>query len=422
VTLGCAQARRPRPAGRTRWPSPLERRLNRIITRNVDGLTGTSLPPLRREGPVRALFVTFDWVGWRTYGRVLAEVTAQREDFDAVHLRYWGRGLWRALSTPVPPARGWLASESRRLAVAAWRLRRWTRRHLPLERFDVVHVAPHKYAAGLVAATASSGTPLSVVLDATTFQERGELVGQDAQTVRRWHGPVLQSETSVMRAADLVVAMSGWAADGVRRDHGLPDERIEVLPPCVPAPDRRADFLSPGDVGRPIRLVFVGNDWDRKGGPRLLSWHQRFWADKAELHVCSSRAPADRNARNVVWHGGVENERLVRQLLPGMDVMVLPTTNDMSPHALVEAASLGLPVVSSSLGGIGELVCSDQTGFLIDPTDDAGFVRAVDRLVEDATLRRNMGEAALELFGRRLDAAVVGNRLLDRLATLAGRH
>jgi glycosyltransferase involved in cell wall biosynthesis len=208
----------------------------------------------------------------------------------------------------------------------------------------------------------------------------------------------------------------------VRRDHGVPDERIEVLPPCVPAAERRADFLAQGDVERPLRLVFVGNDWERKGGPRLLSWHQRFWADKAELHVCSSRAPVDRNARNVVWHGGVENERLVRQLLPSMDVMVLPTSNDMSPHALVEAASLGLPVVSSAIGGIAELVCSGRTGFLIDPADDAGFVRAVDRLVEDAGLRRTMGEAALELFGRHLDAAVVGNRLLDRLAMLADRR
>ena len=47
-----------------------------------------------------------------------------------------------------------------------------------------------------------------------------------------------------------------------------------------------------------------------------------------------------------------------------MDLFVLPTTSDMSPFAISEAATAGLPIVSSAIGGIGELVRDGVTGIL----------------------------------------------------------
>ena len=62
-----------------------------------------------------------------------------------------------------------------------------------------------------------------------------------------------------------------------------------------------------------------------------------------------------------------------------MDVFVLPTTFDMSPWAVLEAAAAGLPVVSTRLAAIPEMIVDRQTGLLIDRDDGAGQLHAAGR-------------------------------------------
>jgi glycosyltransferase involved in cell wall biosynthesis len=225
-----------------------------------------------------------------------------------------------------------------------------------------------------------------------------------------------------VQTASVVVAMSRWVARALVAEFGLEQERIEVVPPGVPVPPRRARHLEVRSGTRSVRMMFVGHDWVRKGGARLLAWHQRRWADAVELHVCSSGARAARGARNVVWHGAVTNRHLVTALLPDMDLFVLPTASDMSPYALVEAAAVGLPIVSTDVGAIGEIVHHGVSGFVVAPDDGDGFVAAVEHLLTSRELRRRMGAAAAEVFDSRLAAPVVGRQLLGRLiATASGR-
>ena len=105
-----------------------------------------------------------------------------------------------------------------------------------------------------------------------------------------------------------------------------------------------------------------------------------------------------------------------------MDVFVLPTTHDMSPWAVLEAAAVGLPVVSSAIGGIGEMVTDGLTGYLRSPTDDAGFVQAIGLLLGDPGLRARIGAAGRQHIAAR-NGAVVGHQpVLDRLVLLGRAH
>jgi glycosyltransferase involved in cell wall biosynthesis len=235
-------------------------------------------------------------------------------------------------------------------------------------------------------------------------------------------------EQKVFSRAAGVGCYSQWAADSVVDDYGIDPSKVFMYVPCVPVPhagaagvvkaERLAQRLS-GGTREPLRIVFVGNDWERKGGPRLLKWHQQHWKDKAELHVCSAKAPRDPSAANVVWHGAVPNDHLMKQLLPSMDVFVLPTLVDASPIAVQEAASCGLPVVSTRIAGVPELIQDGTTGFVCDRDDEAAYIAAIDRLIASPMLLMGMSQAAGRMVAQDLSSERWLSHLVDNLRAAA---
>ena len=151
-----------------------------------------------------------------------------------------------------------------------------------------------------------------------------------------------------------------------------------------------------------------------------MRWHQERWIGRAELHVfCSADRPPG-TLHDVVWHGCVPNDELVREWLPSMDLFVLPTYSDMSPWAAVEAACIGLPVVSSAIGGLPDIVAHGESGFLLTPDDDHGFVQAIEYLLDDSGARARMAKAARAHFDANFDPAKLATSFFDRLQELVG--
>jgi glycosyltransferase involved in cell wall biosynthesis len=75
---------------------------------------------------------------------------------------------------------------------------------------------------------------------------------------------------------------------------------------------------------------------------------------------------------------------------------------DNLPTVIMEAMATGLPVVSTNIGGIPEMVIQNATGFLIQPGDIAALADAIEKLIDDRSLAQRLGEAghqrAQELF------------------------
>jgi len=98
----------------------------------------------------------------------------------------------------------------------------------------------------------------------------------------------------------------------------------------------------------------------------------------------------------------------VPKLLAQADMLLLPSDWEGVPLVVLEAMAAGKPVVATRVGGIPELVEDGLTGILVPPQDPQALAAAIVRLVQDAELRRKMGEAgrrrALEQFDIRKTA------------------
>lgn len=95
-------------------------------------------------------------------------------------------------------------------------------------------------------------------------------------------------------------------------------------------------------------------------------------------------------ARNVIVMGWQDSER-VKELYLNSSIFVLPSYSEGMPMAILEAMSFGLPVVSTSVNGIPDVVIDGETGFLIEPGKIDALSNMLLKLLSDGELREDMG-------------------------------
>ncbi len=84
----------------------------------------------------------------------------------------------------------------------------------------------------------------------------------------------------------------------------------------------------------------------------------------------------------------------LQAILGELDMVICCSRNEGTPVALIEAMAAGIPVVSTDVGGVGDLVVQGETGWLVPPDDPPALAQAVQRLLEDPALRRRLAAAA----------------------------
>jgi glycosyltransferase involved in cell wall biosynthesis len=108
----------------------------------------------------------------------------------------------------------------------------------------------------------------------------------------------------------------------------------------------------------------------------------------------------------------------VADWLRAMDIFVLPSLSEALSNSLMEAMSCGCAVIASRVGGNVELVHDAQTGLLFQSGNGAELVAALRRLIEDATLRRQLGLEAAGMMRRSFSLAQSASRMGEIYSTL----
>ena len=127
--------------------------------------------------------------------------------------------------------------------------------------------------------------------------------------------------------------------------------------------------------GRTVHLRLVGDGVDRKS---------------LERHVATLALDSQ-----AIFEGPIAPDR-IRDFYATSDLFVLPSFAEGVPVVLMEAMSMGLPVISTTVAGIPELIRNEQDGLLVAPSDPGLLANAIERLMEDADLRARLSMSARE--------------------------
>jgi glycosyltransferase involved in cell wall biosynthesis len=210
--------------------------------------------------------------------------------------------------------------------------------------------------------------------------------------------------------ATAIVAWSHWTRDSLIRDYGVDPNRIHLIPAGVrvPPPEvRRAH-------DRPVRLLFVARNFEAKGGNELLAALDQL--EGWELDIVT-HSPVEPRPCMHVHNGLTPGSPRLLELYSLADAFVLPTKSDASPFAVLEGMAAGLPVVTTQVGAIGEIVV-EGTGLLTPPGDVNALRAALARVLTDSDLRRRLGEAARARVLDCYRAEDNANRVLDLLVSV----
>jgi glycosyltransferase involved in cell wall biosynthesis len=205
-----------------------------------------------------------------------------------------------------------------------------------------------------------------------------------------------------------LTSLAGDAAQRIKRIyHGVD---LEKFRPCC---DR--DRMSASD----LRVLAIGRLVEKKGFTYLVDAVRSLTSVGRRLHLrivgggelkpLLERQIAQLGLDGVVELVGPRPQEQVVELYRSADVFVLPcvvTDNgdrDGIPNVLVEAMRMGVPVVSTAISGIPELVIDGTTGLLVPPRDVPSLVKAIERLADNPEERRSLSARAADHVSKKFD-------------------
>lgn len=211
---------------------------------------------------------------------------------------------------------------------------------------------------------------------------------------------LFSKEAAFLKNAKAVFFSSAWAMKDAMKAYTLSGENFHVA-------GLGGGFHAITDtIKTEPYFLFVGLDFAGKGGVELLNAFKqvRHEFPKFRLKLVGQKPSAAILQEPGVEYIGFINKKdaaglsRLQALFAAAYCFVLPTGKDMTPLVLVEAGSMGCPVISVNNFGISEIVQHERTGLLIDPDQETvpQLITAMRKLCSDPEYRDTLGMAAKE--------------------------
>ncbi len=200
-------------------------------------------------------------------------------------------------------------------------------------------------------------------------------------------------EKNALRRSNLAIYSSEWAANSSMKDYGADPAKVKVLPFGANIDIKRtiSDIVENNNKKSTsiCKLLFVGQDWKRKGAEAAVNvaiyLNQKYI--KTELTIVGCTPPENSilpdfiHVLGFIDKSNKEGEELFNRLYCQNHFFILPTIAECTPIVFSEANSFGLPVITTSTGGISSIIKNEVNGRMfgneIDISVCAEYIAAI---------------------------------------------
>lgn len=221
-----------------------------------------------------------------------------------------------------------------------------------------------------------------------------------------------------------VISITNFTRKYLIEEYGISEEKVELIYQgtevdrftSTPETDAEAHrrYSLPEKAG-PI-LASVGSFEERKGQIILLKAVAKLAKGQLpNVHAMMvGEGPDEKMLKEKTKEMGLEDHVTFfpftnepNYIFDRIDILTLPSLyKEGLPNVLLEAMSMGLPVISSRMAGVPEIVFDGKTGYMTEPGDVDGFADAVVKLWSDKDAYLQMGKNARKLMEEKFDKKI----------------
>lgn len=236
--------------------------------------------------------------------------------------------------------------------------------------------------------TSVKGVPNFMYTD-HTFLANEQYPGFDKNTTLynyKW----IECEKSIYHNARLNFTMSTNITNSIVNDYKCPLEKVKCVYAGSNSTSKDAATLKT-DKYKSKNILFVGVNWERKGGPTLEKAFQKVLEKDGDATLTIVGCSPELDLKNCTIVGKVPLAE-VQQYYEKASVFCLPTTLEPFGIVFLEAMNNKLPIVATDIGAIPDFILGDKNGYKIQPGDSVALADKLLKLLEDPKLCEQFGE------------------------------
>ncbi len=242
-------------------------------------------------------------------------------------------------------------------------------------------------------------------------------------------------EKAALEKCQLLIVTSDWAVETVVKTYGIESSKIQVIPRGANLelqPNRSIEDINNLIKSRgtkPVKLLFSGVDWQRKGGNIALEVAKKLneLGLDTELIVIGcqpiSEEPLPSFVKPLGYIDKSKSEGLSRmcQLIGESHFLILPVQADINPNVLLEANAFGVPCLATNVAGIPTIIKDDINGklFAVDGSID-DYCEYIINFLTNYQQYEQLAMSSFNEYLHRLNWSVAGQKAKKLFMELLG--
>jgi glycosyltransferase involved in cell wall biosynthesis len=250
-----------------------------------------------------------------------------------------------------------------------------------------------------------STVPVIFMIDATFKQLNGYYpYFSDISNYNLKQG--IELDRKAFERADHCMLTSDWAKQSAVADYGIDVNKISVVPVGANL-DHIPPFNENEQAAPSCRLLFLGVEWERKGGPIALETFRILQGRglNPTLHIIGCVPPEDLSGEKNITvipfldkNNPTELQKL-QSVIAGTDMLLLPTRAECAGVVFSEASAYGIPSISTDTGGVRSVIKEAVNGYLLLPGAQASaYAEKIESLYRQPALLHSLKQTSRKYF------------------------